>query len=207
MLVKYVISTIPIHLMSIYLLLVSLSFSLHSLVQKFLWIGSNDKRFTYHIPRSMVYKPKSLGGLRFRSFSLMKKAMVAKLGCALMVQKNKLWVQPLKVKYFPQSNFLRCAKAKRCSLIWTGIFESREFLQLAACFYVGSKTCVSLQNDLWIPFIFGFKPTPRDKAHLTFNEVVAGLKHIDGRWNSTMLNQLFDSDTIRTILAMQWVDA
>lgn len=47
----------------------------------------------------------------------MKKAIIAKLGWALMVQENKLWVQDLKAKYFSQFNFLRCTKSKGFSWI------------------------------------------------------------------------------------------
>lgn len=55
--------------------------------------------------------------------------------------------------------------------------------------------------------MLGFKPIPVNDAHLSFNGVVVDLRDFHGDWNVSLLNQIFNHETINKILAMHWIDS
>ncbi|PON85694.1 hypothetical protein TorRG33x02_185500, partial [Trema orientale] len=60
---------------------------------KFWWHGSTHLgRFWHPKAWDAVYQPKALGGLGFRKFHDINRALIAKLGWSLQTEKDKLWV-------------------------------------------------------------------------------------------------------------------
>lgn len=53
----------------------------------------------------------------------------------------------------------------------------------------------------------GLKPIPINDAHLSFNGVAVDLRDFNGNWNVTLLNQIFNHETINKILAVHWIDS
>lgn len=206
-LVKSIISSIPIYSMSTCLLLVSLSHSLDSLARKFLWFGTIDKRCSYQIPQNTLCKPKSLGGLGLRSFNLMSKAMIAKLGWTSWSKRANFGFKLLRLCSF---SFLISSAAPKGKVVfgYGPAFSSlKRFSNWVFVFVqVLVLKLISVWHDPWIPTIQGFKPVPRNNAHLSFNGVVADLKDPNGNWNYSLLNQLFIGETIHKIVAMHWID-
>ena len=115
-LIRSVISSMPVYSMSTFMLPKSVSADLDKATRKFWWCG-DAKVSRCWCPSSWdsICRPKSHGGLGFRRFYDLNRALVAKLGWFLQTEGHRLWVQALKQKYFPHSDFLQSSPPSSCS--------------------------------------------------------------------------------------------
>lgn len=109
-LVKSVVSSIPIYYMAACQFPASLCRAFDSAARQFFWNGKDVERKLSMVAWNVVCKPKSQGGLGIRSFELINKTLLAKLGWALAIGEERLWVKALKAKYFPNRDFLHYSK-------------------------------------------------------------------------------------------------
>nr|XP_048332767.1 uncharacterized protein LOC125423184 [Ziziphus jujuba var. spinosa] len=118
-LVKSVVSSIPIYAMSASKLPLTWCRNIDKMTSKFLWRGEDLHRVKF-IPTawSKVCRPKAQGDLGMRKFEEVKVAMLCRLGWALETNVDSPWIKALKAKYFPSTPFMRCSRKKSSFWQW-----------------------------------------------------------------------------------------
>lgn len=113
-LVKHVITSIPLYFMAVGKILVGICEEIEKLSRAFLWTGDeNNKKGWILMAWKTICKPKTSGGLGIRSLRAMNSAMLGKIGWCLANDTNKLWVKAVKLNTFPPP--LSCvAKRRKC---------------------------------------------------------------------------------------------
>lgn len=66
--------------------------------------------------------PKRCGGLGFRRFSDINKALLAKLGWYVVKGGENMWTSKLRNKYLKEKPFFECMAKRGDSFVWKGIF-------------------------------------------------------------------------------------
>lgn len=133
-------------------------------------------------------------------------AMLCKLGWALETNNDLLWVKALKVKYFPNTSFMRCGQKKANSSQWKGILGSKYVLAKEMCFWVGKGNKINFRDDPWIFNNLNFRPLPNSNASISEVGMVESLLYPNVGWNTTWLNNLFDNESVKNVLRIFWVD-
>lgn len=98
-LTKSVLSSIPVHTMSVISLPKSSLDRLDRVSRDFLWGSTNEKRKQHLIAWKRVCQSKPEGGLGIRAAADMNKALISKVGWRLLNDGTSLWARVLKSKY------------------------------------------------------------------------------------------------------------
>ncbi|CAA7032614.1 unnamed protein product [Microthlaspi erraticum] len=98
-LTKGVLSTIPIHTMSIISLPKSIIGKLDKVSRSFLWGSSTEQRKQHLLSWQKVCRPKEDGGLGIRMTADMNRALLGKVGWRLLHDTESLWAKVLRSKY------------------------------------------------------------------------------------------------------------
>lgn len=103
------------------------------------WWGFDGESRRYH-PKSWesIYKPKVCGGPRLRRLEDTNRALVAKLGWAMVSEKDCLWVQALEAKYCRGANFFSVQAMSGASWIWQSIMKTRYIVEAGFCWQIRS---------------------------------------------------------------------
>ncbi|CAL1404855.1 unnamed protein product [Linum trigynum] len=152
-LLKSVIQAIPTFIMCLFLLPVSLTKKMDSLLSNFFWSGSMQKSNLHWCRKEVLCSPKSEGGLGFRSFRDFNLALLAKQAWRLMNNTDTLWSRLIKGLYFPRGNFLSAKKGSKPSWIWASLWESKKVIDLGAIKVIGSGDDTWIDQDPWVPFL------------------------------------------------------
>ena len=99
-----------------------------SLIANFWWKKSS-KNGMHWKSKELLFEPKSECGLGFKNFGIFNDALLAKQAWQIYHSPNKLVVQVLKGKYFPNCNFHQSKLGNRPSWIWKSILKGKEFLK------------------------------------------------------------------------------
>lgn len=81
---------------------------------------------------------KENGGFSFHSFSQFNLSLLAKQGWRLLNYSNSLLARTLKVKYYPENDFLRVRLGNIPSFSWKTIWAAKGVLQDGLCWRVGT---------------------------------------------------------------------
>lgn len=118
MLLKVVAIAIPTYAMSCFKLPDSLFKDLEGLMAQFWW-GRTEKNKKIHWKK--MCKSKFQGGLGFKDLKLFNIALLAKQGWRLVNQRDSLFYQVFKARYFPKTDFLTFKLGYNPSYAWEGI--------------------------------------------------------------------------------------
>ncbi|CAL1384015.1 unnamed protein product [Linum trigynum] len=128
-LLKAVLQAISTFIMSTFLLPLSITNKMDSILRRFFWAGSMKKRSIHWCKARVLEDPKQVGGLGFRNFHLFNLALVGKQVWRMLTNPDALWVKLLKGLYFPDRDFLSSRKGRCGSWIWNGICDTKEALK------------------------------------------------------------------------------
>ncbi|CAM8977245.1 unnamed protein product [Rhodiola kirilowii] len=131
-LIKAVLQAIPLYAMSCFKIPISLCRRLTSSILGFWWQTDAQSRGIHWIRLEGLFRDKLHGGLGFREFSLMNKAMLAKQGWRILTEPSLLVSRLLKAKYFPCTDLFNAAIGTRPSYGWRGIREALEIVKQGA---------------------------------------------------------------------------
>ncbi|PON97255.1 Ribonuclease H-like domain containing protein [Trema orientale] len=193
--------------MSTFMLPKNICDELDRAVMKFWWRGSTHHGGFWH-PKDWdaVCQPKALGGLGFRKFHDINRALIAKLGWSLQTEKDKLWIRALKDKYFRHSQFVQYRPSKSSSWAWKGILKCKDIICRRFYFKVGAQSSVNIWEDPWISWMNNFRPCPRNVEAGKVNLVVADLwDNENGFWKVELLRSLLDDLSVKQILKIHWL--
>jgi hypothetical protein len=150
---------------------------------------------------SNICQPKSAGGLGIRSLEFLNKALLARLGWKIVTNQPLLWVEALKGKYLKNGHsFLDLPSNPSSSWLWKSILKNREVIEKGACLTISNGVNIHVWSSPWIPALPGFKPSPNPNLVGLPEFTVADLINPrDRSWNSLLLHDLFDSNTVLQI--------
>ncbi|CAL1369261.1 unnamed protein product [Linum trigynum] len=150
---KSVIQAIPSFTMCLFLLPVSLTKKMDTLLSNSFWSGSMEKSSLHWCKKEILCTPKSEGGLGFRSFRDFNLALLAEQAWRLLTHPESLWSRLLKGLYFPRGNFPTTKKGSKPSWIWASLWESKKVIDLGAIRVIGTGEDTWIDQDPWVPFL------------------------------------------------------
>lgn len=126
---KAVLTAIPTYPMSCFELPMSMYKRIQSVLTRFWWDGSDNKRKMSWVAWSKLTKSKAEGGLGFRDIQLFNQALLAKIAWRIITVPDSLLARVLRGKYCHKKNFLIVDLPATCSHGWRGIIQGRNLLR------------------------------------------------------------------------------
>ncbi|KAG7547784.1 Ribonuclease H domain [Arabidopsis suecica] len=152
-LTKSVLSSIPVHTMSVISLPKSSLDRLDRISRDFLWGSTNEKRKQHLVAWTRVCTPKSDGGLGIRAAKDMNKALVSKVGWRLLKDATGLWARVLRSKYkVGDIHDHKWFMAKgNCSATWRSVSSGlREVVAPGVNWVIGDGRTIRFWTDKWL---------------------------------------------------------
>ena len=133
----------------------------------------------------------------FRKSKDFNKALLAKLAWMIASNRNSLCMNLLRSKYKVRENWIQSEPFKNASPIWKVIEKTKPLIAKGACYLVGNGASINVWVDPWIPWLAGFKPTPKDDSIQRNPLMVSNsISTEDHCWNLPLLNELFNSESV-----------
>lgn len=152
-LTKGVLSSIPVHTMSIISLPKSTLGQLDKISRTFLWGSNQEQRKQHLLSWTKVCRPKHEGGLGIRSASDMNKALLAKVGWRLLHDGDSLWAKVVRSKYkVKDAHDIKWLEAKTTwSSTWRSVTMGlREVVMPGVSWVIGDGKVTRFWQDKWL---------------------------------------------------------
>jgi hypothetical protein len=159
--IKAVLQAMPTYSMSCFQLSKGSCQKITSLIARFWWGGSLDKKAMHWLSWDKLARPKSSGGLGFRDLELFNLALLGKQGWRLLTQPQSLCAQVLRSRYYPNGDFMTVNPPSTASKTWRAILAGRQALNTGLIKRVGTGSTVSIWQDKWIPGMNARQPMGR----------------------------------------------
>ncbi|CAN1806454.1 Transposon TX1 uncharacterized 149 kDa protein [Linum perenne] len=192
-LVKSVLSALPVYTMTCFLLPKKNIKRLTTLIRDFWWGQHDGRRKIKWVLWSRLCTPKSKGGLGFRDLHHFNLALLARQGLKIITEPDSLLAQVYKGKYFHDSTFLLAERRSNPSWGWSSIIASRDLLVQGLRCQVGTGLQILAFQDNWIPTV-----PPRPPERTFTNEPWSPYTHVamfinHGSWDIQLLTRVFSS--------------
>jgi len=141
---------------------------------------------------------KDRGGMGFRDLLTVNKALLGKQAWRLVKNPDALWSKLLKGLYFCRKDFWHADKGTKPSWGWQILLQGREAIADSVRWSIGNGQNVNIRTDRWLKRGLIGGPANRNEP-----QQVSELLNLEAQqWNETLLNNLFDEQTIQEILAI-----
>lgn len=198
---KSVIQALPAYSMSCFKLTKGLCRKVTTVMSKYWWAGSLDRRGMHWQSWEKMAIPRSKGGLGFRELELFNDAMLGKQAWRLLVNPESLCARVLRGRYYHDGNFLEAGCPNSASATWRAIIQGREVLKQGLIRRVGDGRTTEVWHDQWIKGTATMKPICRlteDPVHL----VVDLVDENSGEWNVELIRKMFIAPDAEAIINM-----
>lgn len=74
------------------------------------------------------------------------------------------------------------------------------------CFKLGKGSNINFWEDPWVPNLPNFNPIPKNETVRLRQGMVHSLLKQNGDWNLTMLNEMFNTDSVKRICEIFWAN-
>ncbi|CAL1374667.1 unnamed protein product [Linum trigynum] len=196
-LLKAVIQAIPTYLMSIFLLPLSLTNKMDSLLKRFFWAGSMKKKSIHRCDARTLEKPKEEGGLGFKNFHLFNVALIGKQVWRILENPDALWVRLLKGLYFGDGDFFSASKGRNGSWIWSGLCDTKEKLKMGLVKSIMSGNDTLFNSDPWLLSAPSFSLS---SLGLNQSKVSDWIHQHDRKWKKESLYEVVPEGVVDDIL-------
>ena len=122
---------------------------LDAIVRSFWWGHDLGTRKLHLVNWGNVCKPKRLGGLGFKNFSLFNRAMIAKQNWRVQNNPNSLLARTFKTKYFPTNSLREYHPKPHHSWIWKNITDNQCSPLHQGRWLIGNGNQIPLSHPDW----------------------------------------------------------
>ena len=117
--------------------------------------------------------------------------------------KQSLCMEVLRSKYTVKEDWLRAEPRKSASPTWRAIEKAKKPIEKGACFLLGDGKSINVWDDLWVPWIEGFRPKPRiDDFLQLLIKAHHLLDHTSKAWDGDIMIEIFSSKAAQAILTI-----
>lgn len=196
-LIEAVVQAIPTYLMSCFKLPIGLCDEIEALDQKFWW-GQRGECWKIHwVKWKAMCKPKSEGGMGFKDLAMFNDAQLAKQAWRLLHNKNSMFYQVFKARFFPNCSILEALDSTKGWYAWRSILHGRDVLKKRARWRVGNGE--GIWGDAWLPSL----DSPRlvNPMGVSFPKIRVSslIKPPTRSWNVELLQGLFSPKQVNLI--------
>lgn len=117
---------IPTYAMSCFRIPKGLCEEIHSMISRFWWGSGNNGKKIHWARWEEICKPKSMGGMGFRSMEDFNRALLAKQSWRILKDPESLMARIFKQKYFPKSSLWEADLKKRACQTWQSLLWGRD---------------------------------------------------------------------------------
>lgn len=188
-LISSILQYIPLYVFSCFRVPESICNKLDSLSRAFWWGHEPGFRVRklHLLHWDEVCKPKSMGGLGLKKFSLMNQAMVAKQFWRISHNPQSLMVRAFKAKYFPRCSIHECSPKPHHSRIWRGIINKKNPKLKEGRWWIGKGFDIPLTHPAWYPCPSQNLSNP----NLQTKTVADLINHKNGTWKYDLVRKIY----------------
>lgn len=149
-LIKSVAYAMPVYSMNCFQLPMELCAEIDSLIARFWWGTTQEKKKISWIAWKKLVTSKKEGGLGFRDLHLFNKALLANQAWRIIQRPQSLIYRLLKARYFREGNFFTATRGTQPSYGWNSLRFGRELLESGIQRSIGDGKTTTL-TDPWLP--------------------------------------------------------
>ncbi|KAG7549361.1 Reverse transcriptase domain [Arabidopsis thaliana x Arabidopsis arenosa] len=198
-LLKSIAMAFPVYAMTCFKLPISLCKNLTSVMMDYWWNNMQNTRKIHWVSWQKLAMPKSLGGIGFKDLQCFNQALLAKQAWRLLNEKDSLFSQIFKSRYFLNSDFLNAPHGTRPSYAWRSILYGRELLVQGLKTVIGNGEATNVWIDKWV---FDGKSRRAQSLH-TLTDISMKVKSLidpyTRNWKWNRLKELFPPKEIQII--------
>ncbi|KAB1225551.1 hypothetical protein CJ030_MR1G002460 [Morella rubra] len=137
-----------------------------------------------------------------RRMEELNKALVAKLGWEMAVNRGSFWVEALTAKYCRGRQFLAAPNQSRASWIWQGILQTREIVQAGLYWCIQEGKDVNIWCDPWVHDLPDFIPLLKQDVVVNsfINRIQDLIDPSSFTWRARLIRHLFEPISAKAIL-------
>ncbi|XP_019163494.1 PREDICTED: uncharacterized protein LOC109159838 [Ipomoea nil] len=201
-LLKSVAQAMPTYTMSIFLLPLTLCYSLERLMNRYWW-GRNDREDGIHwYAWDRMCKPKKYDGMGFKRLHQFNLALLGKQGWRLLTCPDSLVARVFKARYYPTTSFFDAVIGGNPSYVWRSIMASQELVKSGCKRRIGNGKSTHVWSHPWLPGTQGTLVLA-SQTGLIQNMLVSDLIDVDlCSWNIPYVQQLFDPHVASQIVQL-----
>lgn len=163
---RSVLSAMPSHAMSCYKLPQGLCDQIQTLMTRFWWDPTQEKRSMAWISWKKMARPKKFGGLGLKDIPTFNDALLAKISWRIIKNPSCLLARVLLGKYCKGKSFLSIQPTNASSHGWKSVLVGRNLLTPHLGWIVGTGKEINVWNDPWLSSTEQLRPIGPVPEHL-----------------------------------------
>jgi Reverse transcriptase (RNA-dependent DNA polymerase)/zinc-binding in reverse transcriptase/Endonuclease/Exonuclease/phosphatase family len=197
-LIKSVLSALPVYYMSIAPMPVKTTTQLTGLMRRFFWGKLDKSRYLAYVSWDTIGRAKQEGGLQIKEIRTMNDALLLKLVWQMAQGKDKIWIEVMQAKYCPNEGIWGARPMTGVSLLWRKILSLREVLKEDVQWNIGSGTDIRVYNQPWVEGWENIRPNEDIQSNPTLNQMK---NPVNGCWDTAKLSNVLGHDMTSWVIA------
>ena len=185
------VQAIPTYTMDCFKLPLGLCDEIESMIRKFWWGQRGDRRKIHWISWVVLCKPKAEGGMGFKNLALFNDALLARQAWHLLHNKESLFYQIFKSKFFPHGSIMDASVCSQGSYAWKSLPKGKEVLRKGLKWRIGTRDAINLWSDPWLPSTIQPQIQSLVVQDFANAKVCSIINPIYKCWDANLLNRLF----------------
>ncbi len=211
-LLRSVLSSIPVYLLSNTLVPVSVLRKLERLFRTFIWGHRGDRGGIHLLAWEVICQPTSRGGLGIHSLLERREILATRLAVRFLLESGSIWASLLRAKYGDPITSATFRAGRGASFIWREICARAPGVLPMIRWEIGDGRTIRILEDRWLSEgRLQDWPTLMDHGWLEGRTLSALFVQGEQRWDVDLVRRTFDEQLAERVLAlpipmgMQWI--